>query len=96
MLEYLAEKLMMNKRCKDKLGPCRKYECLWRWRRSDRKEPMMIAQQHQNAKCVSCGFLTTRDAYVSHFCRFCQDNYCHGCMAYEEFFDMQELEIILK
>ena len=30
-----------------------------------------------------------------YFCMYCQDNYCNDCMAYTNYFDLQELETIL-
>jgi hypothetical protein len=97
IIEYLAQKMMMNRRQKQQLGPCQKLDCVTQFRNTgkNQQENMMVARQNVNAvKCVSCG-MVTQDEDLVYFCMYCQDNYCNNCMAYATFFDLEELEGLL-
>jgi len=56
---------------------------------------IMPNSSNQPAKCFRCK--TVVAAYEDSFqCMYCQDNYCPPCLGFTKYFDMAELEHLIK
>jgi len=92
---------MRYKRQIKMLGLCKKPDCFSRFQEVDKSkygapEGMVAPKNHPQAqKCCQC-MTVTGGTQETNFCQFCGDNYCESCLGYNLFFDLQELEDLLK
>ena len=99
VLDYLAEHLMRLRRSKEGLGLCMRNSCVERFKASNQYKAGqgMISPNASNqaAKCLRCS--TVVPGYEeSFFCMFCNEAYCPPCLGYVKYFDMAELDQMIK
>ena len=97
--EQLADSLMRLRRSKEGLGLCQRSECVLGFKQSKEYaagQGMVVPNQsNQPCKCQRCstGLHPYEDSF---FCIYCNDTYCPPCLGYTKYFDMDELEALIK
>lgn len=99
VLEFLAEHLMRLRRSKEGLGLCMRPQCVERFKASNQFKAGqgMISPNTSNqaVKCLRC--TTVVPGYEeSFFCMFCNESYCPPCLGYVKYFDMADLDGMIK
>ncbi len=99
VVEYLAEHLMRLRRSKEQLGLCLRPECIDRYKRSSQYKAgqgmVTMSTHNQPVKCLRCKTVVPGHE-ESFFCIYCTDCYCPSCLGYVKYFDMAELDNLIR
>ena len=99
VVEYLAEHLMRLRRSKEQLGLCLRPECVDRYKRSSQYKAgqgmVTMSTHNQAVKCLRCKTVV-QGHEESYFCIYCTDCYCPPCEGYVKYFDMAELDNMIR
>mmetsp|Transcript_16536 Transcript_16536/g.28103 ORF Transcript_16536/g.28103 Transcript_16536/m.28103 type:complete len:94 (+) Transcript_16536:964-1245(+) len=93
--------MMRYRRQGENLGLCTKPLCLERYKSSMQGHqyevtPMVLPRPNTHpAKCFRCN-TAAQPNQEGYYCSLCGDNYCDPCLGYNLFYDLQELEDLLK
>ena len=97
--EYLAEHMMRLRRSKETLGLCMKIQCVERFKASNQYKAgqgmIMPNTNNQQVTCARCQTVV-KNYDESYCCMFCNESYCPPCLGYVKYFDMAELEHLIK
>jgi late competence protein required for DNA uptake (superfamily II DNA/RNA helicase) len=90
---------MRLRRSKEQLGLCIRPECIDRYKRSSQYKAgqgmVTMSTHNQAVKCLRCKTVVAGHE-ESFFCIYCTDCYCPSCLGYVKYFDMAELDNLIR